>query len=225
MYGNFEIEELGPYIEHLDVLSDDEKDVLLKNSMKRVLKRNDLISCSTEGEKKVLVLLSGRMKISMMGENSKAITLWWIFEGETCVIGAIDGVTFSTARICSVADTDSTVVEIKGSVYRDIFNAHKETVRLFERQIGERMTDLLWLVEKLTFSNTETRFIDYLVEKNNQQTTGIINLTQEEIALDLGVGRVIVSRMMRLLEDKNIIRTSRGSIKILSPDRLFELSS
>ena len=131
------------------------------------------------------------------------------------MIGAVSGITFTSSKVCSLADCDSEVIVIAGDVYRDVFNNHKETVTYFESQIGDRMTDLLWLVEKIAFSNTENRLVNYLIEKISQEDNTLINVTQDEIALDLGVGRVIVSRMIRLMTEKGILRSSRGSIKIL----------
>ena len=214
-------EMLNEYIKHLDVISEEEKQLLVTNSKYRILEKGEMLSCNDKHEKMVIIVTKGRIKISMATQKQKAITLWWVFERETCVIGAVSGITFTSSKVCSLADCDSEVIVIAGDVYRDVFNNHKETVTYFESQIGERMTDLLWLVEKIAFSNTENRLVNYLIEKISQEDNTLINVTQDEIALDLGVGRVIVSRMIRLMTEKGILRSSRGSIKILDYNKLL----
>ena len=217
-------EMLNEYIKHLDVISEEEKQLLVTNSRYRILEKGEMLSCNDKHEKMVIIVTKGRIKISMATQKQKAITLWWVFERETCVIGAVSGITFTSSKVCSLADCDSEVIVIAGDVYRDVFNNHKETVTYFESQIGERMTDLLWLVEKIAFSNTENRLVNYLIEKISQEDNTLINVTQDEIALDLGVGRVIVSRMIRLMTEKGILRSSRGSIKILDYNKLLAWS-
>jgi len=217
-------EMLNEYIKHLDVISEEEKQLLVTNSKYRILEKGEMLSCNDKHEKMVIIVTKGRIKISMATQKQKAITLWWVFERETCVIGAVSGITFTSSKVCSLADCDSEVIVIAGDVYRDVFNNHKETVTYFESQIGDRMTDLLWLVEKIAFSNTENRLVNYLIEKISQEDNTLINVTQDEIALDLGVGRVIVSRMIRLMTEKGILRSSRGSIKILDYNKLLAWS-
>ncbi|NLZ67862.1 MAG: Crp/Fnr family transcriptional regulator [Spirochaetales bacterium] len=217
-------EVLNEYIEHLDVLSEEEKQLLVENTKYGALEKGEMLNCNDRHKKIVFIVTKGRVKISMATQKQKAITLWWVFERETCVIGAVNGITFTSSKVCSLADCDSEIIIINGDVYRDVFNNHKETVTYFESQIGERMTDLLWLVEKIAFSNTENRLVNYLVEKISQENNTLITVTQDEIALDLGVGRVIISRMIRLMTEKGILRSSRGSLKVLDYNKLLNWS-
>ncbi len=77
------------------------------------------------------------------------------------------------------------------------------------------MTELLEAIDTIAFLNMDERLLKYLRDKAMVNHDEVINVTHQEIAFDLHTSRVVISRLLKTLENDNKIRLSRNSIKII----------
>lgn len=66
-------ELLNEYIKHLDVISEEEKQLLVTNSKYRILEKGEMLSCNDKHEKMVIIVTKGRIKISMATKSKKQL--------------------------------------------------------------------------------------------------------------------------------------------------------
>ncbi|MCB0576546.1 MAG: winged helix-turn-helix domain-containing protein, partial [Saprospiraceae bacterium] len=66
------------------------------------------------------------------------------------------------------------------------------------------------------FSSLDERLVKYLKEKSELLDTLVLHLSHQEIADDLGTARAVVSRMLKQMERKGMLRLQRGRIRILA---------
>jgi CRP/FNR family transcriptional regulator len=74
---------------------------------------------------------------------------------------------------------------------------------------------MLSAIDNLAFMNMDERLLNYLKEKVKINNSNEINNTHQEIAYDLHTSRVVVSRLLKALENKGKIRLNRSSIVLL----------
>ncbi|MEF9880503.1 MAG: helix-turn-helix domain-containing protein, partial [Clostridia bacterium] len=77
---------------------------------------------------------------------------------------------------------------------------------------------VLHLIEKLAFSNLKSRLIAQLVGYARVQNTNTLSVTHEALANDLGTSREVVTRLLKQLEDKNVVKLERKKILLLKKD-------
>jgi CRP/FNR family transcriptional regulator len=63
--------------------------------------------------------------------------------------------------------------------------------------------------------NMDERLLNYLIEKVKINNSNEINNTHQEIAYDLHTSRVVISRLLKALENKGRIKLNRSSITVL----------
>ena len=85
-----------------------------------------------------------------------------------------------------------------------------------------RLADIMQRMERLVLESVQIRLARDLLSRADKG--GVVSMTHEELALDIGSAREVVSRHLKLLEQQGHIQTGRGSIRILQPDALRELS-
>jgi CRP/FNR family transcriptional regulator len=77
------------------------------------------------------------------------------------------------------------------------------------------MDEMLQAVDSLAFSNMEERIINYLKAKVKLNDDRILTLTHQDIASDLNTSRVVVSRILKKLEQEDKIVLLRNEIRVL----------
>jgi len=74
-----------------------------------------------------------------------------------------------------------------------------------------RFEELTGLINDIKFKRLDTRIIEWL----NKQPSAMIETTHEQLATELGSSRVVISRLLKELEQKGIISLHRGKIERL----------
>jgi CRP/FNR family transcriptional regulator len=74
---------------------------------------------------------------------------------------------------------------------------------------------MLTTIDHLAFMNMDERLLNYLLEKSKINTSNQINKTHQEIAYDLNTSRVVISRILKALENKGKIKLNRAYIELL----------
>jgi CRP/FNR family transcriptional regulator len=87
------------------------------------------------------------------------------------------------------------------------------------RYFAERVADLMQLVEEVAFGGMDQRLANYLLERGPQLET-----THQVIADELGTAREVVSRRLKQLEGRGLVRLERGQVLILDAGGLLRLA-
>ena len=77
---------------------------------------------------------------------------------------------------------------------------------------------MIHTIDSIAFNNLDERLLDYLREKTRINKTNTIHNTHQDIAYELHSSRVVISRLLKKLENKGYIELHRNSIEILNLD-------
>ena len=73
------------------------------------------------------------------------------------------------------------------------------------------MSMLMMLVEEVVFKKLDKRLAQLLLDHKNDQ----FDVTHQDIAMELGSVREVVSRQLKVFERQKFIKLGRGNIQIL----------
>jgi CRP/FNR family transcriptional regulator len=178
------------------------------------LHRGDFYFHEGDSCSQVALLGSGSVRVYKSGESGREITLYHVREGETCILTAscvLAGMRYPAAAI---AELPTDAVVFPSVVFRELITEH-ETVREFVFQsLASRMTDLMTLIEEITFNKMDKRLADNLLLAfhNGGRPINVIHATHEQIAAELGSAREVVSRLLKEFERLGAIEVARGRI-------------
>lgn len=201
-------------------LSPKEKNLLINNSEILKYKKNEIIHDSTECTG-VLFVIKGQLRVYILSEEGKEITLYRLNENEVCILSAsciLKNITFS---IYVDAITDVEIIKISASAFKEIKNSNIAVEAFTTDIINKSFSETMWAMEQILFMSFDKRLARYLFE----QDSDTINLTHEDIAKDVNSAREVVSRMLKYFQNEGIISLSRGSITILNRDKLKKIFS
>lgn len=83
------------------------------------------------------------------------------------------------------------------------------------RSFNERFIELLKSIESIAFHKLDERLIGYLKEKQRLSGSGVIKASHSMIADELATSRVVISRLLKQLENDKKIILYRNELKLL----------
>lgn len=166
--------------------------------------------------KGVLVVISGVVRVYIVSESGREITLYRLFENDVCTlsISCIMGTMPMQAMI--KADTDCRIASLSNDIFSVLHEKSPEIQKLMLTTMNTRLNDVMWVVEQVAFRGMDRRIGEFLLTRPSL----IIYSTHEEIAAELGTAREVVSRMLKYFEKNGYIELSRGKMKVTDPDGL-----
>ncbi|MCH5684638.1 helix-turn-helix domain-containing protein [Niabella sp. W65] len=79
----------------------------------------------------------------------------------------------------------------------------------------KRFEELLEIVNAITFKKIDERLLALLRKKQELTGNNILNITHEQLANELGTARVVVSRLLKQLEEMGTVRLGRNKITLM----------
>jgi CRP/FNR family transcriptional regulator, anaerobic regulatory protein len=164
--------------------------------------------------KMVPVVLEGAIKVLRPGDDGKELFLYYLDPGETCALSLTCCTAAKPSEIRAVAEDFTLILAIPIQLHElwlEKFKQWKEFVNLTYQQ---RFQELLSTLDAVAFKKMDQRLMDYIIKKMRQQKSTELYTTHQEIALELGTSREVVSRLLKQLEKRKWIELGRNVIFI-----------
>lgn len=172
----------------------------------------------------VIFVHSGSLRLYMMYEDGKEITLYRLHKGDMCMLSASCVLQTITFDVFVDAEEDSECYVISGSAFAEV-SARNPNIKIFALEIAvSRFSDVMWVMQQILFMSMDKRLAIFLLDESTRINSDVITLTQEQIARYIGSAREVVSRMLKYFAGEGIVEVSRKEIKILDKKRLRQLS-
>jgi len=162
------------------------------------------------------IVLSGSVKVSRLDEEGKEILLYYINPGETCAMTFTCCMQQYPSEVKAVAETDTDLLIIPIAVMDEWIVKYPSWKSYVMKTIRARFQELLRMIDQIAFQNLDERLVHYLKERSKISGSTLINLSHEQIANDLATSRVVISRLLKKLENDKKLLLYRHQIKLLS---------
>ncbi len=161
------------------------------------------------------LLLSGAIKILRDDKDGNELLLYFLESGDTCAMTLTCCMGETLSEIRAIAETDTKLIMIpieKMEAWTVTYKSWRDFV--FE-SYHSRLIELLETVDKIAFLKMDERLLEYLRDKAKVTGDNIIHSTHQEIAYELHTSRVVISRLLKTLENRGIVQLQRNSIKVI----------
>ena len=161
------------------------------------------------------LLISGVIKILREDEDGDELLLYYLEKGDTCSMTMACCMGDTKSEIRAIAETDAKLIMVPIKKMEEWTTKYKSWRNFVFNSYHERLNELLSTLDSIAFQKMDERLIGYLKEKARVNQDDIINNTHQEIAYDLHSSRVVISRLLKKLEQMGKIKLHRNYIKIL----------
>ncbi|WP_417875029.1 Crp/Fnr family transcriptional regulator [Xanthomarina gelatinilytica] len=165
--------------------------------------------------KSMPLLISGAVKILREDDQGDELVLYFIERGDTCAMTLSCCMGQKKSEIRAIAETDTTLIMIPVEHMSLWMGKYKSWQNFILQSYHERMSELLEAIDTIAFLKMDERILKYLRDKAMVNHSEEISATHQQIANDLHTSRVVVSRILKALENNHQIKINRNRITLL----------
>ena len=205
-------------------MSDTDRETFLRSSHRVSFKKGTNIHDGNECTGVILVK-SGSLRLYLLSEEGKEITLYRLFPGDMCILSESCVLNTITFDVFIDSEEDSDCVVVGGCAYEDLARRMPEAKIFALETAVSRFSDVMWVMQQILFMSMDKRLAIFLLDEIVKSGSDSIRLTHEQIAKYMGSAREVVSRMLKYFASEGILTASRSEgIKILDKQRLRALT-
>ena len=214
MLKDFEIRDLFPLFEK-GLLEEIEQN----SSIIEFAEGEDLMK-SGQNIRNTLIVKEGLVKVYREDEEGNEIFLYHLEPGQACALSIICAVQNRTSEIKARAVKPTTVLAIPVSLVEQWMKDYKSWYQFILSTYRARFEELLNTLDAVAFKNMDERLVMYLKKHSEISNNRNISFTHAQIASELGTSREVVSRLLKKLAEKGMIKVNRQNIEIVNLDNL-----
>ncbi len=178
-------------------------------------KANDVILDIGQTVRAMPIVISGTIRVSRMDEEGRELLLYYIGPNESCAMTFTCCMQHYPSEIKAVAEEEVEFLAIPIAVMDKWMMEYPTWKSFVMKTIQTRFNELLKTIDQIAFQKLDERLIYYLREKSKVTGSSLINLSHEQIAGELATSRVVISRLLKKLENDKKLLLYRNQIKLL----------
>jgi CRP/FNR family transcriptional regulator len=119
------------------------------------------------------------------------------------------------SEIRAIAEEDVTLLAIPHAKLDEWLCKYPSWKSFIMHSFNERLLEMLKTIENIAFKKLDERLIDYLKEKQRINHSAVIKASHNTIAEEMGTSRVVISRLLKHLENDKKIILYRNELRIM----------
>ena len=152
------------------------------------------------------LLISGAIKILREDEHGEELVLYYLEKGDTCAMTLSCCMGQTKSKIRAVAETNVELIMLPKEKMLEWLGKYKTWQTYILQSYHSRMDELLEAVDTIAFLKMDERLFKYLKDKAMVVHNDVLHVTHKEISEDLHTSRVVISRLLKKLENEGKIK-------------------
>ena len=161
------------------------------------------------------IILSGTVKVIRVDEDGKELLLYYVTAAESCAMTFTCCMQQFPSDIRAVAEEEVDMIAIPVQLMDQWLVKYPTWKSFVMRTIRNRFHELLRTIDQIAFQKLDERLVHYLKEKSRVTGSTLVNLSHEQIAGELATTRVVISRLLKTLENQGKVLLYRNQVKLL----------
>jgi len=159
------------------------------------------------------LVIKGGVKVQMTGASGHSIVLYRMTADDICTLSIGCLMTGRGYRAEAVVEEDTEAVMIPRPLFDQLMEQSPDFRLGIMDSYGRRLDDLMLLVEEVAFHRMDERLEEWLLARASQGQK-VLSITHQELGVELGTAREVISRLLKELERKQRVRLARGKIEL-----------
>ncbi|WP_457616215.1 Crp/Fnr family transcriptional regulator [Lutibacter sp.] len=178
----------------------------------RTIRNGELLIDIGDRMTHVPLILDGAVKIIREDKNGDEIALYFLERGDTCAISFVNCINRSKSMFRGIAEKDTEGIFIPVDKVDEWLKKYESWRHFIIDSYHMRLIEMVESIDSLAFMKLDNRLYKYLTDKVKIMRDNTLIVTHQEIANDINTSRVVVSRLLKQLENKGKIKIKRNRI-------------
>lgn len=190
-------------------------DKLYKNSILKTYEAGSAILNENSHIRSIPIVVKGSLKVIRTEEDGREILLYYIKTGESCIMSFLGGIHHETSKVKVEVEEDAEILFLPVEKVSLFIREYPQWLDYIFRLYHKRFEELLEIVNAIAFKKVDERLLSLLHKKTELTGSRILSITHEQLANELGTARVVVSRLLKQLEENGVLQLGRNKITLM----------
>lgn len=187
-------------------------DEIVSTGIHRTINQNELLLDIGDKMTHIPLILGGAVKIIREDKNGEEIALYFLEKGDTCAISFINCINRTKSMFRGVTEKETEGIFVPVDRVEEWLVKYKSWRHYIIDSYHMRLIEMVESIDSLAFMKLDDRLHKYLVDKVKIMNNNTLIITHQEIANDIHTSRVVVSRLLKILETEGKIKIRRNRI-------------
>ena len=215
--------EYQSYIPFWDKLTADQQERIGEVIRYQKVKKGTFIHDSEADCLGLVVVRSGQLRAYILSEDGREITISRLLEYDVTLLSASCAMPDMQFDVMIEAEKDSEFWSIPACLFKNLSDESLAVSNYSRNLLSNNYSELMWLMEQIMWKSFDKRLAEFLLEEVRLEDSPVLQITHERIANHMGTAREVVTRMLRYFQSEGLVRLTRGSIEIVSEEKLEKL--
>jgi CRP/FNR family transcriptional regulator, anaerobic regulatory protein len=185
------------------------------NASIQSFKEGEVLMRTGQYIKNTVLVLKGAIKIYREGEDGGEFFMYYLQPGQACAISMICATKNETSQIMAKVDEDAELIMVPLALMDKWMMQHRSWYEFVIDTYRNRFEEVLVVVDNIAFRAMDERLQFYLKKQQAACNCVDIKLSHQEIANDLNTSREVISRLLKKMEQRDLIKLHRSHITLL----------
>ncbi len=190
-------------------------DDIEKNAVIQDVKAGEILMRTGQYIKNTVLVISGRIKIYREDDNGGEFFMYYLQPGQACAISMICATKNETSQIMAKVVEDAELIMVPLPLMDKWMMQHRTWYEFVIETYRSRFEEVLDVVDNIAFKAMDERLVFYLKRHREVSNTKVLNLSHQEIAIELNTSREVISRLLKKMEQRGLLKLHRNQIELL----------
>ncbi len=205
-------------------INSNERDAIIDNISDIRYEKGTCLSGSDDTCAGVFLVRSGTLRVYMLSEDGKDLTLFRLNPGDVCILSASCVLKMIRFEVLIEAETDCRILVINAGFFSELAERNVWVENFSYKIAAERFSDVMEAIQRIFFMSVDKRLANFLLEEMETRGSDVIAVTHEQIARYIGSAREVVSRTLKSFYVLGAVELSRKGVKIIDKKLLRSMS-
>jgi CRP/FNR family transcriptional regulator len=196
-------------------LSSELKAELIKHGVEKHFETGAMVLNEESYIRSIPIVFKGALKVIRTEDDGREILLYYIKEGESCIMSFLGGLHNDTSKVKVEVEEAADILFLPIQEVALLNKVNPNWLDYIFRMYQQRFEELLDMVNDIAFKKMDERLLSLLQKKANLTQSNEIHVTHEQLSSELGTARVVVSRLLKQMEENGLAKLGRNRITLM----------
>jgi CRP/FNR family transcriptional regulator len=161
------------------------------------------------------LLLKGAIKVLRVDAQGNEVFLYHLEKGGTCAMSLACCLGNKKSEIIALAEEDCELLLIPVQYLSEWLCKYNSWKSFIFNSYHNRLEEMLSVIDSLAFMKMDERLLKYLRDKSKVLGTFDLEITHQSIAIELNTSREVISRLLKKMEHRKLVKLSRNKIHFI----------
>jgi CRP/FNR family transcriptional regulator len=163
----------------------------------------------------VPLIMSGTLKIMREDKDGNELLLYYVKAGETCAMSLTCCMGDARSNVRAIAEEDTVILAIPVRFMDQWTNQYQSWKSFVMHTYQKRFEELLATIDGIAFQKLDDRLERSLKQRSEAAGVKLLAVTHQELATELNSSREVISRILKQMEKRNMVKLGRNRIELL----------